>query len=215
MSNFLFVTPTRGDIRAETTVCVDRCREQCGELIPWERILGGALMTLQLDYCMAAFIKDHTEDYVVMLGSDHTFSPNDIAKLLQAAIEGRDVVDSLNVRASGKICCNPYGGELLVDGSVVEVINTGLGISVISRKILLQMIDVLNLQEYGASGSITVWPFFQQAYDPDDPAKSYKGADYSFCNRVREAGGKVYVHTGVQPGHMKMKQMKFNKETYV
>lgn len=211
MSNFVFVTPTRGDIRCETTYCVDKCREHYGELIPWERILGGASINLQFDYCMAAFIKGYTEDYMVMLGSDHTFSPKGIEKLLQAAMEGRDVVDSLNVRASGKLCCTTFDEKITVDGSVVEVISTGLGVSVISRKILLQVIDVLHLKEYGASGHITVWPFFQQAYDPDDPAKSYQGADLSFCNRVREAGGKVYVHTGVQPGHMKIKQMKFDK----
>ena len=87
MGNFIFITPTRGDMRVETVYCVDECRKHMGYHIPWELIIGGALMTKQFDYCAAAFLREHTEDYMIILGSDMTFKPADIEKLVQAAEE--------------------------------------------------------------------------------------------------------------------------------
>ena len=136
-----------------------------GYHVPWELIIGGALVSKQFDYCAAAFLREHTEDYMIILGSDMTFKPTDIEKLVQAAEERPlSVVDSTSVRANLRVCCNTYGGELKITGEPVEVISTGLGVSAVSRKLLLHMIDVLHLPEittYESTRSYNVWPFFQ------------------------------------------------------
>lgn len=223
MIDFMFVTPTQGEIRAETVRSVDDCRKYYGHHIEWGIITGGALLTKQFDYCVSMFLNDHTERYMVMLGSDMTFKPTDIEKLVEAAKSFNDeaVVDSLSFRENYKLCCNPIGNKLLVNGDIVEVESTGLGVSVIPRKLIWYVILELKLPELSLGTDISderalrvsVWPIFQQAYDPDDPMKSYNGLDYTFCHRVRKAGCKVYVHTGVHVGHMKIKCINYKEAT--
>lgn len=54
-----------------------------------------------------------------------------------------------------------------------------------------------DVHRHGARGREWLGVFRQVVVEGD-----YLSEDYAFCHRVRQAGGQVYLHRAVRPGHV-------------
>jgi hypothetical protein len=62
----------------------------------------------------------------------------------------------------------------------------------------------LGLPDVKWHGCHRPWPgVFRQVELPDG---EYLSEDYAFCHRVRESGGRVWMHRMVRPGHVGRKE---------
>lgn len=211
MANFVFITPTHGEVRAETVNSVVATMAHYKNIIGWVLNVGSALLTRNRDISIGKFLKEYDKPYAILLDSDMTFKPEDIEKLMVALEDGRDFVAGV-CTTGDRFVINTLGdsSDFKFTGDVVEVAGTSVAFTGISRRILEKMIADLDLplvptarRKSGEPGP-TYPGFFQQVGFVDkDGVTTAVSEDYSFNERVKSVGGKIWVHTGVLPGHVK------------
>jgi GT2 family glycosyltransferase len=90
--------------------------------------------------------------------------------------------------------------------TLVEVAGTGQYCLLVHRRVFEDILENSALNGYGP------YTWFDEV--PLGPHRDslIRGADVTFCFRAREAGYKIYVHTGIQLGHIK--QMVVEEQTF-
>lgn len=81
-------------------------------------------------------------------------------------------------------------GEDWPQDKLIKCDGMGMGCTLIYRGVLIEM-----LEKYGHPE-----PWFAQEYIDN----AVHGEDLTFCHRVKELGYPLYVHTGIEVGHVKM-----------
>jgi len=164
---------------------------------------------------MCNMLLDHPgADWLLMLDSDMTFEADLLDKLMAAA-------DPVEAPIVGGLCFGYVDGETAhaatlyghfdVETGVIErynvwpedklfkVMATGAACLLIHRSVLEKIRD---------HGFSKAYPFFQEG----EINGHRVGEDITFCLRAGVAGFPVFVHTGVQLGHVK--NVVLNTETY-
>jgi GT2 family glycosyltransferase len=152
------------------------------------------------------FLTGSDSEWLLMLDADMVFEGDTLDRLIEAAEEK-------NAKVMGGLCFSGRGGRVaptmyqivskgdantpgkigtLDDwqaGAVIPVDATGAACLLMHRSVLAEM--------GAAYPGVTPWFFFSVH------GVTEYGEDFGFCIRTHLLGHKVYVHTGVEVGHVK------------
>lgn len=154
-------------------------------------------------------------DLMLFIDSDHTFSTEDVmAAIEKHKLTGADVVCGVYSNSAGtRPNIYPKDPKAFMEGRNDEVWYGGTGFMLISKPILdnikLQLKDELGVERVwisDAEGEREVVPFFHSLFsknelDPKSEIITWLGEDYSFCARVRKAGGTLRAFLSRTIGH--------------
>ncbi len=153
-------------------------------------------------------------DWLLFLDTDLIFQPPDVDKLYQFAIKkgvgvycGTYPIKQLKP----KVVFNNIGGQVPDAEGIVEVREAGTGFMLIHRNVFEQMQEKFKDEiEYCVDmgdpklEQVIAWDFFSVGvrFDKDLNRKRFLSEDWYFCQRWRELGGKVLMHTKTSCNHI-------------
>lgn len=148
------------------------------------------------------FLQGSAAPFLIFVDSDQTFTNDNVESLLIALQAGYEVVAGGYAMADGKhFAIHGWEPNMVMDGTVKEVKYASTGFMGISRKVLIDIVEKLKLPLLHKGQWCELWAFFESGALPGE--QIYISEDWFFCNLVRQAGYKVYFHTGVLVGHLK------------
>ena len=150
------------------------------------------------------FLKTDDSPFLIFIDTDIVFNRSQLDKLIQAMQQGYDVVAGAYSLADPEkgVALRGYGARIVPDGGIHEIEMASTGFVGISRKALEQIRDKLELPLlHKDNEDWECYPFFESGRDLD--RMFYISEDWNFCEKVRQAGMKVYWHTDVMVGHIK------------
>lgn len=184
---------------------------------PIERFIslesGPLIASARNDVC-SMFLAESRADWLLMIDTDMAWEPEAFDKLVQTAVERHLLIlgalcftklkDGSGdyqstaydiVVENGQPRFKPY--QELPENDVFPVQATGAAFLLAHRDALTRV----------ASGwgndRDTLWPWFRES----SLQGRRVGEDLTFCMRARSAGIPIYVHTGVQVGHIKSQML--------
>jgi len=217
-----------GELEPQAQTCLDGAAafgEQTGAYELITKSWKGMSITQNSYRLIETFLRDpEFKDctHFLYTGDDLTFPPDGIKKLLDAnkpVIVGCatwktppywpncDIMTDEGFSSKIHITM-----EMLRDEVVTEVHGAGSGFMMIKREVL-EAVDKL-WKEYheafkvGMPEKFQGWepvPFFPVLFDGEQ--RKYASTDYCFCDMVRTAGHKIFLHCGVVIGHIWTKQI--------
>ena len=158
-----------------------------------------------------SFLTEYTAPWLLMLDTDMVFGEDTAARLIEAADPGvRPVVGALcfsqnyaggagGMYSTMYDLTEPEPGRLAFARRSKWPENECVEVSATGAACLLMHRDALG--KVAASSGDVAAPWFKEA--PVGAPLSLMGEDLTFCLRCQAAGIPVYVHTGIQVGHMK------------
>jgi len=184
--------------------------------IPDVKILPDVRMSSDLVHLRSAVLTEWFDrasdtDIFVFIDNDMVFQPADFVRLIQC---DADVCGGIYSSGEGD---NPNARfvdtKAFAAGRNNELLYTGGGFTAIKRPILKKVMEDIHKE----IGSVRVRglqnryyvPFFHQLFtkNPDNEQELvWMGEDYSFCHRVRQAGGVIKGFYSPTLGHEKTKQ---------
>lgn len=168
-------------------------------------------------------------DVMLFIDSDHTFSTDDVISAIKKYKEtDASVVCGVYSNSAGtRPNIYPKNPEGFMNGGDDEVWYGGTGFMLIGKPILDKLKESIT-QEIGkervwisdAEGEREVIPFFSSVFganelNREDDKLVWLGEDYSFCYRVRKAGGVIRAFLSRTIGHDTTSIKYFFPETYV
>jgi len=162
-----------------------------------------SLITRARNNLAGKFLHNKKATHLMFIDSDIRFEPEDILKLL---IADKDV------------CCGAYPvkklpAQLVInelddgdkEGDLVEVSTAGTGFMLIKRNVFDEMIVKYPKTKYSEHVGLgkQYEPFLYALFDTEISTEGhYLSEDWTFCLRWRAIGGKVWVHKGINLGHI-------------
>jgi len=197
MLDFILYTCSYGMVTDQTVVSVERLHHTDYRFEWWFQT-GDALISRSRSVAAYQFLKKNKAPYLIFLDGDIIFTPEDIEKLLDALNGGKDVVGGLYpVRGGTFLAQRGWNGQFHISGNLEEVQFVSTGFLGISRNILEKITQDMPVLNKG--GWSECYPVFEDGrYE-----NIFISEDWDFCNKARQAGAKVYAHTGIQLKHLK------------
>lgn len=146
------------------------------------------------------FLRYEDTNNLIFIDTDQVFTPENIKNLVQAMDDGYDVIAGAYPMGDKGLAIHPWE-DIRWDGHIEEIQYVSTGFMGITRKALKQIKSKLNLPLLNKGEWCECYPFFEAKACPEE--KSYLSEDWEFCNKVRQAGLKAYIHTGILVGHIK------------
>lgn len=203
MIDFAICICGHGECKDATLQALDFLRKASDYRWELRLISGDALIGRSRSRMCTQFLKHDDTPYMIFIDSDILFSPGDIKDIYDALTEGYDVVAGAYSVANGAHLAIRTYEELKFDGKIHEAEFVSTGFMGISRKILVKIRDELELPLLHEGDDMECYPFMESGRYVQGDRKWYISEDWNFCQKVREAGSKVYIHTNVQLGHIK------------
>jgi hypothetical protein len=142
---------------------------------------------------------DSDADALLMIDDDMVWTPQDVGRLLQVP-RGKVVVGGVYAKRRAKgglVYLGPIGEPHARVPEAAEVQGVGGGMMLVWREAAAAACALEDVQRHGGQGREWLGVFRQVVVRGD-----YLSEDYAFCHRVRQAGGQVYLHRAVRPGHV-------------
>lgn len=161
-----------------------------------------SIITMARNSLVNEFLKTDAQD-MLFIDSDVIINPDDVLRLL-AQHAGRDVTAGMYPRRAKdkRFFLDMHfdeDGNFEFDGSLMKVQRVGTGFMMISRKIIEKLIaDHPEWRYENKDGVGAVSAVFDFAVKDG----KFVGEDYLFCDRVREAGGSVWVDVDISLPHI-------------
>ena len=161
-----------------------------------------SIITMARNSLVNEFLKTDAED-MLFIDSDVIITSDDVLRLL-AQHAGRDVTAGMYPRRAKdkRFFLDMHydeDGNFEFDGSLMKVQRVGTGFMMISRKIIEKLIaDHPEWRYENKDGVGAVSAVFDFAVKDG----KFVGEDYLFCDRVREAGGSVWVDVDISLPHI-------------
>jgi len=149
------------------------------------------------------FVNDEAASHLVTFDCDCIFTSQDFENLLSHCDSGLDVV----VGAVPTKCDNPYFVYRLVkpmvqDGPLLELTHVG-DFMLLSRQAALRLVDKFPDLEYRENKSgERRWAVFQPMLSKQPHGIEYMDETWSFSERLRQAGCRLWLDTRIQLGHL-------------
>jgi hypothetical protein len=151
---------------------------------------------------VAGFIGRPEATHLLFLDADIGFQPVDVFKLLCADV---DVVGGLYPMKTLPLryVCNAVAGGVR-DGSLVEVRHVGTGFLLVKRHVIERLqaahpeLKYKDNVGYGAQHEPHMYALFDTSVDASG---NYLSEDWTFCERWRALGGRVFARTDVRLDH--------------
>ena len=150
-------------------------------------------------------------DVLLFVDTDIVFTPENVSTLLES---GQDIIAGGYIMKDGKNFANRGWEPMKPDGEIYDVEYVSTGFLAIARVALEQIQEKLDLPllHSGWKGK-ECYPFFESGRDRTGRHDFYMSEDWDFCDKAREAGLRVYWHTGVLVGHLKQVILTPNADT--
>jgi hypothetical protein len=150
------------------------------------------------------FIKQNKSEVMICLDRDMVFNPEYIDMLLEDYQKGYELVGGLySVRDGSHL--TTFGldkGNITIDGGVHEVKWLSTGFGLITRSLLLKVIEKRNLHLMNVGSGLESWAFFEDHEGKDGDSYLWLSEDYDFCEKAREVGVKPVADTRIWTGHL-------------
>ncbi len=147
--------------------------------------------------------------HLMFIDADMEWNPEDVLRLIshkEYLVAGAGPVKSLEPDGMARYCCNLTKDMAQCAGKpLIEALHVGTGFMLIAREVLDMMRERTNVARYDVGNAVPKYEyqFFRRSIEPDGNGRMVNfSEDYAFCNRWRELGGKVWVDTLCQLGHV-------------
>lgn len=202
MFDFIVQLCGHGDTKDETAYSLTLCYERLPYKFSTKYVKGDALIGRSRSCAATQFLNGNYSDYMIFLDTDISFAPEELERLFLAMREGHDIIAGAYSLGNGEaLAVKSFDGRILMNGGIQPAKYVSTGFMGISRKALLQIKEKLNLPLLHPGEIWANYPFFESGrYIPEN---IYISEDWDFCNKAREAGLTVYLHTGVMVDHVK------------
>ena len=170
----------------------------------------GPLIAGPRNELVARFLLEQRAPWLLMVDTDMVFTPDALDRLLAAADQrARPIVGGLcySQETDGEQLPTAYELQPHADGAatfaryttwpendVFEVGATGAAFLLVHRYVFERI-----ARGWAPGKCDPIWPWFKETA----MGTRRMGEDLTFCLRARSARYKIYVHSGVQVGHMK------------
>lgn len=173
-----------------------------------EVVVGEAGIQRARSFAASAWYRDTDEDVFMMLDDDITFEPEDAVRLVERCRSGDyDIIGAgYPFRDGSHIAVRTFPGDTRLgfgpDVPPHEVRHVATGFLAVHRRVLAAMVPTLPLCNSLTPGAF--WPFFDFSIieDPEAGGYSYLSEDYTFGERARALGFKVWLDRSIFLGHM-------------
>ncbi len=208
MFDFLLCTTTVASVEMETCWSVEKAHLKGLDKFMWV-FQGGSLTARQRNTFLTNFItKEGLPPYLIFLDSDIVFEPEDLHRIAQDLKAGYDLIGGdYAVKSAMQSSNYGFGGEIVSDGTILEIQFLSTGFMGMSKKLVVDMKDKLNLPLLHKGEWCEEYPFMENKYTViDPPAKDGESAiflsdDWDFCEKARKCGYKIYLDTSVRLAH--------------
>ena len=221
--------PCKGTIQSRFSLCLLNVANQIHSLTGYTPVIRFLIGKSNIVHARSILVtewydKADETDLFLFLDSDQTFTVEDILTSMKQ--EG-DVVAGVYVNGAGYPTCYPLHTKLFKEGKDNRLLYAGCGFMLIRKSILPRI--VARMEKEGPTrfaisrdspGESSVIPFFQPKLLPISemsteatPKGDWLGEDYSFCWRVRDAGGTITAMFSHTLGH-EIPQVSFLPEGY-
>lgn len=171
----------------------------------------GPWLAVSRNRVVETFLTDPDNTWLLFIDADMSFPPDALEKLHESLTDDVRVIGGLCFGFSDNLLyptlydLKPEGGAELrmtyPPNEVIEVTaGTGAAFLMIHRSVL---------EDVKAAGFSRGFPWFADTELPDG---NTQGEDLTFCQRARNVGYTIHVHTGVKTGHLK--SLLFTEEHY-
>lgn len=194
----LISTPTNGLLRAQYFLSIYRSSQEMSAARVRHRIHlidGVSPISFARAEAVAAFIESEDATHLMMIDDDMVFTAADIIALKAAE---KPVVGALcPLRVAQSAYNAEPSGNPEKDGELVTVDALGAGFMMVERSVIEEWIA--ETEPLPLKSGAKRWMLFDTGLNPKGIPTT---EDYMFCHRVRERGHKVWVHTGLDIGHV-------------
>ena len=203
MLDFILVTPTTGNVTSETCMCEQTLRWARGLSYRWWHCTEDGLGRGR-SLAVTKYLKGDLGEapYLIFVDRDVVFSPRHIQMLLDE-LQTKDVVAGLYpIGSLCQIAVYNHGNSMKVDKTVQEFQFVSTGFMGITKDILQRLADTMPLLHKNEQNPL--YPFFcSRPFTLGNGDEVYLTEDWDFCEKVRDVGGTVWAHTGLQLKHKK------------
>ena len=211
MYDILLITPTHRNIEAPTVHSREKLTMMCpqwGLKTFWMIFPGDALIGRARSIACTQFLENDYAPYMLFIDSDIIFEPEDVKRIYDDLRNGYDlVVGNYVVRSGAQLAHYAWGSEegqvkIRHDGSIIDMEYVSTGFMGISKKLLRDMVEKLELPLLHENDFSRCYPFFECGRYLDRSEPIYISEDWDFCEKARKTGYKCYLDTGIQLGHL-------------
>lgn len=223
MPNITIITPTRRELHASYVMSLLQAfsgmggdRNRTGYTLGFRTLAGKSNIHHARSIAVSNWYDSaQPEDLMLFIDSDHTYDTSDILKAIERReITGADIICGVYSNSAGtRPNVYPKNPKEFMSGGDDEVWYGGTGFMLISKPIL-DLVRAQLKEEIGhdriwisdADGERDVIPFFHSRFVENELSSENKaivwlGEDYSFCLRVRDAGGTIRAFLSRTIGH--------------
>ena len=176
-----------------------------------ETMANESLVTRARNNLVAKCMSNPSISHIMFIDADVGFEAESIYKLIS---HNKDVVGGIYPKKQVEpeyVFNRTEGAE--PQGDLLQVDDIGTGFLLIKREVIQKMFDSFpNLKYANDIGSIdpVTEPFMYALFDTliDPNTKRYLSEDYTFCERWRSLGGKIYADTSIELTHTGYHQFK-------
>lgn len=217
MKYLTLAIPCKGTLQARFTLCLFHAVNQIQSITGFKPVLRFLVGKSNIVHARSILLtewydKAGEEDAFLFLDSDQIFALEDITEILK---QKGDVCAGVYVNGAGFPTCYPMDPIRFQQGLDPRLLYCGCGFMLIRKPIVTAIVKKLQTEGIGryaisrdGSSESSVVPFFQpklletsEMSENVTPAGDWLGEDYSFCWRVRQAGGVITAFFSRSLGH--------------
>lgn len=159
------------------------------------------------------FLREDNSDLLIFVDGDILFTPTDIKRIVDAMDEEHDIVGGGYLVGSGEfLALRPWEGYGIPNGKIQEVEYISTGFLGITRRAFVQIQENLGLPILHEKLTRECYPFFESGVDLSGRHNFYMSEDWDFCDKARDAGLKIYWHSGAMVGHIKTAVLQYKTQ---
>ena len=201
MLDFVIYFCGHGNTKDYTVISLDKLHTHTKYRFETRYIPGDALIGRSRSRACTQFLWCDDSPYMIFIDTDIVFEPEHIEKIYRSLQAGYPIAAGAYSVATGTHLAIRTRGAIAFDNQIKEVEYASTGFMGVSRVALKQIKKKLDLPLLHKGEWCECYPFFECGRYMDE--KIYISEDWDFCNKARQAGLKVYVHTGALVGHVK------------
>jgi len=167
-----------------------------------ETVSNESLVTRARNTLIAKAMSNKSNTHFMFIDADVSFKSEDIFRLIGA---DKDVIGGMYPKKSYPIeyVFNPIGDDVPNEHGLQPVRHVGTGFMLIKRTVIEQMFahyrDLWYQSDLGLDPAFDTYMY--SLFDTEVINKKYLSEDWTFCNRWRAIGGKIWIDTKVKLGH--------------
>ena len=153
---------------------------------------------------LASDVLDQGFEETLWIDSDVVFEPDDVERLRS---HGKEIVSAIYPKKGRRALAShvlPGTKEIVFgkEGGLVEILYAATGFLLVKRKVYHDIQHQLGLPSCNQRFGQPVVPYFLPLIKPDGIGQWYLSEDYSFCERARQCGYKIWADTSIRLGHI-------------